>query len=111
MILPANDADLDLRGDLLNNDIGSSQFMTYHTPNSGTDQVRTGYCVSTDETPCITSSTAYIAARSKHPGGVTSVFGDGSVHFMSDNVALDTWRAVSSMAGRRNHVGRRFLTY
>lgn len=99
VILPANDTDLDLRGDMLNNDIGSTQFMTYHTPNSGADQVRSGYCVSTDETPCVGVSTNYIAARSKHPGGVVTAFGDGSVHFVSENIAIDTWRAVSSMAG------------
>jgi prepilin-type N-terminal cleavage/methylation domain-containing protein len=34
-----------------------------------------------------------IAARSRHPSGVTATLADGSVRFFSNNVALDVWRA------------------
>jgi prepilin-type processing-associated H-X9-DG protein len=38
-------------------------------------------------------------ARSRHPGGVNVGFADGSVHFISETVDLDTWRAVGSING------------
>ncbi|MFM7132495.1 MAG: H-X9-DG-CTERM domain-containing protein, partial [bacterium] len=37
--------------------------------------------------------------RSRHPGGVNVLFGDGSVKFMKDSVNVSTWRALGSMAG------------
>jgi prepilin-type N-terminal cleavage/methylation domain-containing protein len=40
-----------------------------------------------------------IAARSRHPGGVSSVQCDGSVRFFTNNIALDVWRAWGSSAG------------
>ena len=39
------------------------------------------------------------AARSRHPGGVQCALCDGSVRFVSDNIALDTWRALSTSQG------------
>ena len=39
------------------------------------------------------------AARSRHPGGVLTAFGDGSVHFVSESVDLLTWRALGTIAG------------
>jgi hypothetical protein len=41
-----------------------------------------------------------LAARSKHPGGVMAARCDGSVHFMSNNIALGTWRALSTSRGQ-----------
>ena len=41
----------------------------------------------------------WIAARSRHPGGVNVAFSDGSVHFVSDTVDLQTWRALGSRNG------------
>ncbi len=38
-------------------------------------------------------------ARSRHPGGVNVSFVDGSVHFISDTIDLDTWRALGSRDG------------
>jgi len=38
-------------------------------------------------------------ARSRHPGGVNVGFADGSVHFVSDTVDLETWRALGSRNG------------
>jgi prepilin-type N-terminal cleavage/methylation domain-containing protein/prepilin-type processing-associated H-X9-DG protein len=38
-------------------------------------------------------------ARSRHPGGVNVSFIDGSVHFVSDTIDLDTWRALGSRDG------------
>ena len=38
-------------------------------------------------------------ARSRHPGGANVSFVDGSVHFVSETVDLDTWRALGSRNG------------
>jgi prepilin-type N-terminal cleavage/methylation domain-containing protein/prepilin-type processing-associated H-X9-DG protein len=37
--------------------------------------------------------------RSKHPGGVTFAYVDGSVHFIADSIALSTYRAMGTMNG------------
>lgn len=42
---------------------------------------------------------SHIASRSYHPGGVNTVFADGSVRFIKDSVNLATWRALGSKAG------------
>jgi hypothetical protein len=39
------------------------------------------------------------AARSHHSGGVMAVLCDGSVHFFSENIALDAWRSLSTAKG------------
>ena len=49
----------------------------------------------------------YGGAR-RHPGGVNAVFGDGSAHFISDSIAIDTWRAISSMDGNETISGDAF---
>lgn len=38
-------------------------------------------------------------ASSSHPGGVNTVFADGSVRFIKDSVNPATWRALGTMAG------------
>lgn len=38
------------------------------------------------------------AARSFHPGGVTTAMGDGSVRFVSDTIDLQTWQYLGSRA-------------
>lgn len=40
---------------------------------------------------------AAIISRSYHPGGVNSLFGDGSVRFMKSTVNGTTWRALGSV--------------
>ncbi len=99
----ANDADWDFRGDIHNNDLGAAQFMTLYTPNSGVDRT---WCLGknpNDPAPCQQpagwGAPVYAAARSHHPGGVTTAFGDGSVQFINDNISVEVWRALSSKAG------------
>ncbi len=41
----------------------------------------------------------HAAARSRHPGGVNCLLGDGGVKFVSNSVSLATWRAAASIAG------------
>jgi prepilin-type processing-associated H-X9-DG protein len=74
-----------------------------NTPNSGTDQVRNGNCVQTDPAaPCIGSYNAWNnrqiiqTARSRHPGGVNVLMGDGSIRFCPNNINLDVWRALAT---------------
>jgi prepilin-type N-terminal cleavage/methylation domain-containing protein/prepilin-type processing-associated H-X9-DG protein len=42
---------------------------------------------------------AVLTARSNHPGGVNLLLGDGSVQFVSDQIALEVWRARATRAG------------
>jgi prepilin-type N-terminal cleavage/methylation domain-containing protein/prepilin-type processing-associated H-X9-DG protein len=102
------DSDYDLHGDFFNDNSGAAQFMSYYTPNSGVDELP--YCFSTTEpAPChVNATTVYVTARSKHPGGVTIAFGDGSIHFIADPIDSSAWRALSSMAGDEGISGASF---
>jgi prepilin-type N-terminal cleavage/methylation domain-containing protein/prepilin-type processing-associated H-X9-DG protein len=40
----------------------------------------------------------YSGSRSRHPGGVNSLFGDGSVRFMKNTIAPLTWVALGSIS-------------
>ena len=42
---------------------------------------------------------ALTAARSYHSGGVNLLLGDGSVRFVSNGIALPSWRALATRAG------------
>jgi len=39
----------------------------------------------------------YVASRSRHPGGVNSLFGDGSVHFLKSSISPMTWVALGTI--------------
>jgi prepilin-type processing-associated H-X9-DG protein len=45
-------------------------------------------------------SQGMVTARSRHPGGVNVVMGDGSVRFVTDGTAPAIWRALGSRNGR-----------
>jgi prepilin-type N-terminal cleavage/methylation domain-containing protein len=49
--------------------------------------------------PHTTSQPMTNAARSRHFGGVQTALCDGSVRFITDNVELETWRALSTSRG------------
>jgi len=40
-----------------------------------------------------------VPPSSQHPGGVNSLFGDGSVKFIKNSVSLQTWRALGTRNG------------
>jgi len=46
-----------------------------------------------------TEGGAYCGARSRHPGGINSLFGDGSVHFMKNSISPQIWVALGSING------------
>jgi len=95
---------LDLRGFSWWN--GGAHFETYLAPNSNQPDIleQAQYCIEQrPNPPCAgptTSNPQNIGARSRHPGGVHVTMCDGAVKFMSDNVNLDTWRFLSTSAGR-----------
>lgn len=41
----------------------------------------------------------YVAARSKHTGGVNVVFADGHVQFVTNSVNAQTWKDIATVAG------------
>jgi hypothetical protein len=95
----------DNRGLIWNDDAGSYMLMANTGPNS-----RAGdgvfYCVDEPESnlPCAKMASNYkpdmfMAARSKHPGGVQVVLCDASVQFVSETIDLNVWRAASTQAG------------
>jgi len=68
------------------------------TPNStNPDQLRTAWCTTTTDLPCIGAFTAFnnrqmtYAARSLHAGGVQVLLADGSCRFIGNNIAISTW--------------------
>ena len=52
--------------------------------------------------PCIGvwATTNNVAARSRHPGGVNGLLGDGSVSFYSETIDVALWRSLGWMADR-----------
>jgi prepilin-type N-terminal cleavage/methylation domain-containing protein/prepilin-type processing-associated H-X9-DG protein len=95
-VLQAADADFDFRGDIFNTDGGCSQFMSTYTPNSGIDSTTCKGGSPDIPAPCQMGGPIYVAARSKHTGGVNTVFCDGSAHFVSDQIDLVSWRSLSA---------------
>jgi len=77
-------------------EIRCASYNHYYTPNA-----KIYDCVTNDLTPGegIFTAVGFRAARSRHPGGVNVLLGDGSVQFITDNVDLTTWRALSTRSG------------
>ena len=42
---------------------------------------------------------AAVTSRSDHPGGVNTLFGDGSVRFIKNTINWQTWRGLGTIAG------------
>jgi prepilin-type N-terminal cleavage/methylation domain-containing protein/prepilin-type processing-associated H-X9-DG protein len=96
----------DVRGYIYTNRSGCHFLNVKLGPNSsaGDDLLSvfctTAYNVPELNLPCTTgdTDTNYAGARSRHPGGVNTVFCDGSVHFIADNIDIDTWRHLGWIA-------------
>ncbi len=73
------------------------------TPNTSTpDNMHPGECSSQDAMlPCVAPTSSqdehYAAARSRHPGGVNALFGDGHVSFFSDTVDATVWQWLGAI--------------
>ena len=99
VIIPKRDNSMDQRGDI-NNDRGANRFMTINTPNIGTDFMLAQWCENVPDLPCVqAAANQHYTARSRHATGVNASLCDGSVRFVPNNIALATWRAVSTMDG------------
>jgi prepilin-type processing-associated H-X9-DG protein len=55
-----------------------------------------------DNPPCTASGGNYYvyASRSRHPGGVNAILGDGSVRFIKNSINFTTWMALSTTKGQ-----------
>ena len=72
----------------INGHYGDALYNHFLTPNSKTWDCDNGY-----------HNMALVAARSLHVGGVHVGLCDGSVKFISENIDLNVWRALSTRAG------------
>ncbi|MBN9120188.1 MAG: DUF1559 domain-containing protein [Planctomycetes bacterium] len=92
----------DARG-RMHNGVHGMTFTTIYPPNStvGDNVGRSDFCVnSVPKAPCGTQSqdNTYVLARSNHSGGVNAVLADGSVRFVPDAIAPNTWSALGTRA-------------
>ena len=90
------------RGFIWGDEAGGSQLYTQFTPNSSSpDVLWPGYCLNRPERnlPCVDGLNETATARSRHPGGVHVLLGDGAVRFVSDTIDIHTWRALGTIAG------------
>jgi prepilin-type N-terminal cleavage/methylation domain-containing protein len=90
---------------------GGAHFETLLPPNSSAPDVVEQNCFPANKLnpPCIvrvgasgnivTSGAETHAARSRHPGGVQCTMTDGSVRFIPNTIALDTWRWLGTASG------------
>jgi prepilin-type N-terminal cleavage/methylation domain-containing protein/prepilin-type processing-associated H-X9-DG protein len=83
------------------NDVGCN-FMTRTTPNSTVPDQLDNWCTNRPSMnePCVAAGSIYelwMASRSRHPGGVQSLFGDGSVKFIKTSISLPIWRALGTV--------------
>jgi prepilin-type N-terminal cleavage/methylation domain-containing protein/prepilin-type processing-associated H-X9-DG protein len=87
----------------------SSGFTSYLRPNSPWPDILTfaEQCVYPFATnpPCTYENapgagpSVFLAARSRHPGGVSVLMGDGSVRFIKNSINLVPWRALTTTQG------------
>jgi len=107
--LPQAEAPNDLRGVHWIDVPGMSQLYTHAAPNSaipdlfcpGARFCPPSYNRPNVNLPCgggsVDEMTA--ASRSRHSGGVNVLKADGSVHFVSQSINLNTWQAMGAIAG------------
>jgi prepilin-type N-terminal cleavage/methylation domain-containing protein/prepilin-type processing-associated H-X9-DG protein len=102
-VIQANDDnDYDIRGDMLNDDLACTMYMTLETPNTSVPDYSpyTPPVPDPDDPPYLrNASYGQKAARSRHVGGVNVAFGDASVRLVQDGIALTVWRAMGTING------------
>jgi prepilin-type N-terminal cleavage/methylation domain-containing protein/prepilin-type processing-associated H-X9-DG protein len=89
------------RGWYWSDEPANSVIQTGDTPNTSVpDLIFPGWCKNHPDKnlPCQQDTDEMAASRSYHPGGVNVVLVDGSVHFVTDNIALSTWQALGSIS-------------
>lgn len=102
-VIQANDdMDFDIRGDMLNDDLACTMYMTLETPNSSAPDYSpfTPPTPDPDDPPYLKNpSYGQKAARSRHTTCVNVAFADGSVRSIQDGIALTVWRAMGTING------------
>jgi prepilin-type N-terminal cleavage/methylation domain-containing protein len=104
----------DVRGMMWSTIPGGGSFMSRMGPNNPRDYYQTGifgdflnqpiFCVNEPgmDLPCTGlagDKPAYAGARSRHPGGVNTLNGDGSVHFIKNSVSMPIWIGANTIGG------------
>jgi prepilin-type N-terminal cleavage/methylation domain-containing protein len=85
---------------------GGQAFEGFLTPNSSSPDVVCNACPTEraiNGVGCVidmNDARQTMASRSAHPGGVNSSMGDASIHFVSDTIDAQVWRALCSSRGR-----------
>ena len=69
------------------------------TPNDRQVDCRGGFPHSDKSDPFWSWLSLNVTPRSKHPGGVQSLFCDGHVAFIKESISLPTWQALGSANG------------
>ena len=94
----------DARGWFWTSQAGCSIIFAWVTPNSSTpDPLHTSAMCGPNSSqpgmPCFDADffPSSATSRSRHPGGVNVVLCDGSVHFISESIDVDTWRAMGTI--------------
>jgi prepilin-type N-terminal cleavage/methylation domain-containing protein/prepilin-type processing-associated H-X9-DG protein len=95
---------IDRRGRVWSDQPSSHQISTRNGPNAQIpDYGACWHATDARKAPCNRNTgdgpNHFIASRSRHPGGVNVLLGDGSVRFIKDSISLTTWKALSSRAG------------
>ena len=99
----------DMRGYFWEANAAGGAVFTRHPPNTSIPDIVVGWnddwCAPNsnqpaNNRPCVRGG-HYLdnsgAARSMHPGGVQVLLADGSVHFVSETILIDTWRQLAGM--------------
>jgi prepilin-type N-terminal cleavage/methylation domain-containing protein/prepilin-type processing-associated H-X9-DG protein len=107
-------AQYDVRGVMWSSVPGGGSFMTRFGPNKYQDYLNISnngdwlnqvyFCTSEPvmRLPCFYFSSdvdrsAFAGSRSRHPGGINAMFGDGGVRFIKDSVNHQVWIALNSI--------------
>ena len=80
---------------------GGALYVHRNTPNSTVPDFARYSCVSHPDMPCELGAEEeyqdHSAARSRHPGGVNVLYGDGHVTFHGDSIDLEIWQAIATV--------------
>ena len=106
----------DIRGVMWLTIPGGGSFFSRMPPNNPVDYYRGGifgdflnnapglFCFSNpgQDLPCTPGASdqgAYAGARSRHPGGINALMGDGSVRFIKNSINMPTWLGLNTIQG------------
>jgi len=104
----------DIRGLLWSSIPGGGSFFSRMPPNNPVDYYQTGlfgdqlnqviFCVNEPglDLPCTGGAgdqMAYAGARSRHPGGINLLLGDGSVRFLKNSINMPIWLGLNTING------------